>query len=156
MIIGNYTKTKQIIIIAISILVCVMAICLFNTNNHPIVSIMLSLWIIIILFLNYFYSKMYNIRLEKNHITIENLFKKREMPYSEFVAFETTERISVFPIFSILYIIYPSRFYLKLNNGQRIYFERNPKRYFDLIFPFSSKKVALEIENKINEAIRSI
>lgn len=154
MIIGNYTKTKQIILLVTSILFGIIPSCiLFFMNKDLIMGIMLLGIAFGVVSLNYFYSKMYNIRLEDNHVAISNLYKKRNIPYTEFTSVLTTGQISIYSVFC--YFL-PSLFYLKLNNGEKLYFERNPKRYLDLLFPFNGKRVAKEFEEEINKVMKTL
>lgn len=122
-------------------------------NKDLIIDIILLAVAIGLVSLNYFYSKMYNIRLEDNHVAISNLYKKRKIPYTEFTSVRTTGQIS---IYSVFYYISPPLFYLKLNNGEKLYFERNPKRYMDSLFPFNGKRVAKEFEEEINKVMKAL
>ncbi len=149
-IISRYTKVKQSIFLIISLFVWSISLYLFFINDNLVVNFILLFISLIILFFNYYYSRIYDISVWEKHLYIENIYKRKRYFYTEIESDRSTGTII---IFSVFYCLSPPLFYLKVDNGQRIYFERNPKKNFDLLFPFNGKKVAKELSKDITNKL---
>ena len=135
-IISRYTKVKQSI---------------FLINDNLVVNFILLFISLIILFFNYYYSRIYDISVQERYLYIENIYKRKRYFYTEIESDRSTGTII---IFSVFYYLSPPLFYLKVSNGKKIYFERNPKKYFGLLFPFNGEKVAKELSKDITDIIK--